>query len=41
MFYECFEVSEQETADKAIPDELAQAAKVSWERMKKAIIELA
>jgi hypothetical protein len=41
MFYECFEVSEQEKEGKSIPEELAQAAKLSWNRMKDTIGHLA
>lgn len=38
MFYECFEVAEQEKPDLSIPDELVQASVLSWERMSKAIL---
>ncbi|OWZ79092.1 hypothetical protein C366_02600 [Cryptococcus neoformans Tu401-1] len=38
MFYECFEVAEQEKPDLSIPDELVQASVLSWDRMSKAIL---
>jgi hypothetical protein len=40
MFYECFEVSEQEKPDRDIPEKLAQAAKLSWARLKEAIVAI-
>lgn len=38
MFYECFEVAEQEKPDLWIPDELVQASVLSWERMSNVIL---
>jgi hypothetical protein len=38
MYFECFEVSEQENAALEVPDELAQAAALSWSRMREAML---
>ncbi|RSH87061.1 hypothetical protein EHS25_003550 [Saitozyma podzolica] len=39
LFFECFEVSEQEKPDESIPDELAQASVLSWKRLSEAMVD--
>jgi hypothetical protein len=39
LFFECFEVSEQEKPDESIPDELAQASVLSWKRLSEAMMD--